>query len=318
MRKGIFMFKKFLKSIFFIIIFLFTTEKALTFEEYLATIQKEKKIHSSIPGIDFVYVINLKKRPEKWQKCLNHLIQKDIEAQRIEAVDGSLLNLDMVASLTPNLNPSYIKKGKPGFFDQNLKWTKYDQKKIKKLESANQKFVYSKMNTKGHLGAAFSHLTILKDAIDSGYENILVLEDDFQIEGSTNTIGLLIQEANQSLGAANWDIIFLDNWHALEKEGIVELRKKPYLYPNLETIDMKEKSKVESLTERLNSIQSRYGLYSMVLSKRGVQKLYSYFKANKMLYPIDAEINNIPGIVLLEVKNHLITCDRSISDTINQ
>ncbi len=289
-----------------------------SFEQYLLPISKEHHRLESIQGIDFVYVINLKKRPEKWAKCLEILNQKHIHAQRVEAVDGCLINLQHVAALTPRLNTYFLEECKPGFFDEDLNWWKYDKKKIQELKSQGKKFVYSKINTKGHLGAAYSHLTILKDAIESDYKNVLILEDDFQIEGDLNLIHQLIKEADERLADGYWDIIFLDNWHILENQGIVSLYKKPYLYPNGVSYDLNMKRRVFSISKHLNLIQSRYGLYSMVLSKNGARKLYNYFKANKLFYPIDAEINNIPGIVLLEVKNHLITCDRSISDTSSQ
>ena len=64
--------------------------------------------------------------------------------------------------------------------------------------------------SRGEIGIALSHLSVLQDAYDSGYETIWVMEDDIKIVSDPNMLSELIGELDVLLGKGNWDILFTD------------------------------------------------------------------------------------------------------------
>lgn len=88
------------------------------------------------------YVINLSRRPDRWDRIVPHLQSFDMDVHRIPAVDGRTLNSDDIAY-------GWKKQGR----SSQAKW----------LASA---------------ACYFSHIKALEAAIDNGIFPCLILEDD--------------------------------------------------------------------------------------------------------------------------------------------
>ena len=97
---------------------------------------------------DKVYVLNLQKRPGRIELTRKRLQFVDINYERFGAVDGSVM--------------------------QHL-WEVYAEKN-------------SFFKNASYLGCAVSHLSIYRDALEKGYQRILVLEDDNRVNCNANEL----------------------------------------------------------------------------------------------------------------------------------
>lgn len=134
---------------------------------------ENKIIGSQIGEIDFIYIINLDHCPDKLEECHSQLDLYNIRPQRVSGI--------------------YAKEFPPETFDHF--GIQYDclQASVKSSGFTflnpfeYMGFTYAKTafgihTTKGQVGCALSHLSILKDAYESGYQTIWVLEDDFEVK----------------------------------------------------------------------------------------------------------------------------------------
>jgi len=289
-----------------------------SFEEFLTPLDKTGIEHFQIKNIDFIYVINLDRRPERWIRSQKALNAYGINPYRLLAYDGKKLTKEMIHALCVPLNDEQIKWLNPSIYlEKTHKLVKYKQLKESNILVNRSEAIFTNQNSLGAMGCTYSHLAILKDAIDSNYENILVLEDDFIIKKDPHLISDLIDEANQEIGYGNWDILFLDNWHEIKAGNYPVLKRYTYSYPNFDPMDRNIMAYSIPRSTSLNSILARFGTYSMVISKIGAKKIFSQFQKNKVFHPIDVELFKINILNMFEVKEHYIKVDDSTSDTKN-
>lgn len=118
--------------------------------------------------LDYVskaYCINLKRRQDRWKKCLKEFKKNNLEGiERYQAVDGKL----------------------------------YDWSSTK----------YNKELLKGELGILETHINIITEAIEKGYSNIAIFEDDVYF---TSEISKLEEYLNDV--PDDWDMIYLGGNH---------------------------------------------------------------------------------------------------------
>ena len=106
---------------------------------------------SGIEGIDCIYVINLDERPLRWVRINSILSDWCLVGNRFCAING---------------------------------WRLRHKKALRELTVFGHKYKnnFSSCFSWGSLGCYLSHLSILKDAYERGYERIWVLEDDIVIK----------------------------------------------------------------------------------------------------------------------------------------
>lgn len=90
--------------------------------------------------INKVYVINLKRRPDRWDMIKKHFENTGLELNRIDAVDGSLLTEKEVKNITTPLS--------------------------------------FQLASNGMIGCWQSHVNIWKKIVDNNEDRVLILEDD--------------------------------------------------------------------------------------------------------------------------------------------
>ncbi len=61
----------------------------------------------------------------------------------------------------------------------------------------------------GHLGCAKSHLDAIKYASDNGFENVIVLEDDFKFSTDKNQTHQLFNDFFNKVNKNEWDVVML-------------------------------------------------------------------------------------------------------------
>ncbi|MBN1224776.1 MAG: glycosyltransferase family 25 protein, partial [Candidatus Aminicenantes bacterium] len=138
--------------------------------------------------LENIYVINLKRRPERWKRALRQLTACGIDAngiRRVEAVDGQEL----------------FKNDRP-FLKSILTDTAY-------REIQERKRSYHEQLTLGAVGCALSHISVWREVVTKGIPESLVFEDDILLSRNFKT--LLLQRWPMFPG--DRDLVFLGCWH---------------------------------------------------------------------------------------------------------
>ncbi|XP_055516084.1 procollagen galactosyltransferase 1 isoform X1 [Leucoraja erinacea] len=127
---------------------------------------------------DEVYLINLKRRPDRRERMMQALYEQEINYKIIDAVDGSAFN----SSTLNEMGISML----PGYFDP------YSGRTL----------------TKGEIGCFLSHYSIWKEVVDRKLNKAVVFEDDVRFEGHfKRKLTRLLSDIEDV--ALEWDLIYL-------------------------------------------------------------------------------------------------------------
>jgi collagen beta-1,O-galactosyltransferase len=104
-------------------------------------------------GVDKIYLINLRRRPDRLAKMEACFEELGIDFELVEAVDGKTIDEDFLEREGVGMLPGY-----------------------EEPYSKRQTLTY------GEIGCFLSHHRIWRDVIDKGYQRVLVFEDDIRFE----------------------------------------------------------------------------------------------------------------------------------------
>ncbi len=250
----------------------------------------KKSKQNSMPGIDFIYMINLDKRPEKFNQSLSQLSPYGIIPYRFSAVNGWDLSSKALNSLGITFMP-WMTKGIMGtcYLPQNK--GEYNHELIEKIG----RNYYSHCLSRGAIGIVLSHLSILQDALDSGYKTIWVMEDDIEVFKDPNKLTTLLKKLDALVGKDNWDVLFTDpdtkraNGEYIPCNGYAKR-------PNFEPKYTERFAMRNDVSKDFRKVGARYGAYSMIIRKSGMKKILNFIKENGIFLPYDMEFylpNNI-------------------------
>jgi GR25 family glycosyltransferase involved in LPS biosynthesis len=278
-------------------------------EDHYKKVEGKSEINK-IRNVDFIYLINLDARPEKWEKSKSQFASYNIHPCRFSAVNGWELKVedlqdiglkytsDMKSSMATTYTrkdrkPTYemMKEGSKGYFKDHMSW--------------------------GMVGCLLSHLSVLQDAFDSNYSTIWVLEDDTVIVKDPRQISDLIDQLDQSVGVDGWDILFTDrdfrNSQGKNERCIGWARR-----PNFRPLDPDKFKEPYLINTTFRRISARFGTHSMIIRRSGVKKILDFIKTYQPFNPIDLEINLPEDMRLFTVIRDVVANESSPdSDTIN-
>jgi hypothetical protein len=155
-------------------------------------------------NIDFIYTINLDKRPEKWQWTNQQLQPFGISPYRFSAVNGWELTLETIN----DLGVKFQQGMKGGFLGTSYLDETFEP--IHGMIGNEGQTYFCHCMSRGAIGCALSHLSIIKDALDSGYNTIWIMEDDIEIARDPRLLSDAITKLDYLVGKGNWDILFTD------------------------------------------------------------------------------------------------------------
>ncbi|KAG7477300.1 hypothetical protein MATL_G00092830 [Megalops atlanticus] len=133
---------------------------------------------TDLMGFDEVYLINLRRRPDRRERMLWSLYELEIDVKVVDAVDGGALNSSDIKLLGVDLLPGY-----------------YDPFSGRTL-------------TKGEVGCFLSHYYIWKEIVDMQLDKALIFEDDVRFQGNFKRRLLRLMEEVEKVDL-DWDIIYL-------------------------------------------------------------------------------------------------------------
>ena len=253
----------------------------------------------TIRNVEFIYLINLDQRPEKYQMCIDQLLPFGIEPYRFSAVYGWDLTLEQINDLGVKYQP-----GMDGGFMATCYLMEDNFNPRHELISVPGRTYFCHCMARGTIGIVLSHLSVLMDAYESGYETIWVMEDDIEVLSDPSIISNLIDELDQTVGKNNWDILFTDR-------DIRDAKGKhvpAYGYARRPNFKIQNHSYVNSkISQNLRRIYSRFGATSMIVRRSGMEKLLNFYQQYNVFHPYDMDFHAPKNMKMFTVSKDIIT-----------
>ena len=261
-------------------------------------------------NVDFIYMINLDERPEKWRLSNERLAPFGIYPCRFSAVNGWQLSLQDIQEVGLKFSPEM----EGGFMSTRYLVTGNFEPHHELLEHYGETYFCHCMS-RGAIGIVLSHLSVLQDAYDSGYETIWVMEDDIDVIQDPKILSALIDELDYIVGYGSWDVLFTDrdirdaNGHP--KACYWAARRPDYGF----FAQRNDYALKRPISSRIYQIGSRWGAHSMILRRSGVKKILKYFQAHKIYFPYDMDLIFPPTIRLFATTEDVVSNDpQALSD----
>ena len=277
-----------------------------------------KKVENKTDGhsygaIDYVYVINLDHRTEKYEETMNELTPYGIHALRFSAVYGWKLTNHALQEI----GMVYDHSMRGGAIGTVFRWADGKEHASHELINEAGTTYYCHCMPRGAIGCLMSHVSILRDAYDSGYEIIWIMEDDIEVVRDPSIILTCIQELDRVVGRNNWDILFTDRDYRDNEGGYILSHGTDYR-PDVETRNQAKYNIDRRVSAHVRQIGSRFGTHSMVWSRPGMKKYLDYIEKHGMYLPIDMDMHLAPQIKLYSVVDDVVTNRKySVSDNGN-
>lgn len=267
-------------------------------EKYFHKIENKSDNHK-MANIDFIYLINLDQRPEKYQRTIEQLNPYGIYPYRFSAVNGWELSFEAIDDIGVKYQPGMLNAIATVFRHADGK--EYPSFEVMKEEGVTY---YCHSLSRGAIGCCLSHLSVLQDAYDSGYHTIWIIEDDIKIVSNPLELSSLIDKLD-AFTLGDWDILFTDT-EIKSAQGVpvpcTVIRPKPNF--QVQTLDYySSRGHYQDFTK----IGMRFGSHSMIVRRCGMKKILDYIKEYKIYFPYDIEYFLAPGIKLYTVNRDVVT-----------
>ncbi len=269
-------------------------------EDYFKKAVNKSGSHS-MRAIDFVYVINLDKRTEKYARTMDALEPFNITPYRFSAVNGWQLSHQALNDLGIIFQEGMAPGPIATVFRLDTDGKEYNSYEVMKEIGVAY---YCHSLSRGAIGCLMSHLSILQDAYDSGYQTIWVMEDDIKIVRDPNEISVHVDTLNSE--TPNWDVLFTD----CEIKGgdgkpvpCACIRPRP----NFQVQPLQYYLNRTPLNSHMTKIGMRFGSASMVVNRSGMKKILDFFKTYKVYFPYDIDYFIVPGINLYMMNYDIVT-----------
>lgn len=271
--------------------------------EYYFKKADNKATNHTMKHIDFIYTINLDQRPEKFAQCTNQLNKYGIYPYRFSAVNGWELTLDILNDVGVKYEP---------WMPRDLMGTSYpagkDYQYFHELMHVEGKNYFCHTMGRGTIGIVLSHLSVLQDAYNSGYNTIWVMEDDIHVIHDPHKISTLIEKLDETVGSGQWDILFTDRDTKGRDGNYVPCfghARRPNFSPN----NPQRFARRKRISNLFRQIGARYGTYSMIVRRSGMQKILEYFKKYRIFLPYDMDFFMPNGIKIYTVLDDIVSTD---------
>lgn len=252
-------------------------------------------------NIDFIYMINLDQRPEKFERSSEQLSFYGIYPYRFSAVNGWELPLEAINELGIKYEP---------WMSPDVMGTSYligdgGNPSHGMINNVGRTYFCHCMG-RGSIGIVLSHLSILQDALDSGYETIWVMEDDIEIIKNPHLLSDLIESLDHLVGKEGWDILFTDK-DTKNNKGEYVLCQSFARRPNFTPWNPSRFIKREIVSPEFRKIEARYGAYSMIIRRSGIQKILDFIKIYRIFLPYDLEYYLPDDVRLFTVMDDVVS-----------
>jgi len=272
-------------------------------EKYFKKIEaKPSPSHHQMRQIDFIYMINLDERPEKFKKCVQQLEPYGIHPYRFSAVNGWKLPLSAINDLGVKYAPTMAR---------GLQGITYDMvtgHSVQKAINVPGRTYFCQAMSRGAIGIALSHLSVLQDADNCRYKTIWIMEDDIEVIQDPRMVSDLIEKLDAFVGPDKWDVLFTD-MDSKDKQGQYLPCSGYARRPNFLPKYPKRFRKKITIDYNFRKIGARYGSYSMIIRRSGICKILHFLKCHQLFLPYDMEYCLPPDIRLYTVLNDVVSTE---------
>lgn len=284
-------------------------------EKHFKPVAPKIEIHS-IQNVELIYLINLDTRPEKLLDSLQQLARFGIVPQRFAAIYGWHLPLDCYPDLGVKFAPGMWKGIENALYISPEGYFHF----VGLCEEFYDKTVFSSWLTPGAIGCTLSHLSVLQDAYDAGYNTIWVLEDDFTVAKDPHVLSEVIEKLDTLVGNEGWDILYTDPDYLFGVDLDRDLQEQlPYKWrPDMPQFDLKMLFEHTPIGDDFFKIGNRLRTHSMIIRRSGIQKILQFYKERHIFLPYDHELGFIPHIRLYVTKESIVNGKEISSDTKNK
>jgi len=272
-------------------------------EKYFRKASGKSEEEHKMDGIDFIYMINLDERPEKFAKTSQELSHFGVYPYRFSAVNGWNLSTEVLNQVGVKFSSEFGQEKFLGSIYREIDGQEYLGNEI--IRSNGETF-FSLGMSRGAIGIILSHLSVLQDAYDSGYETIWVMEDDVEAISDPNLISQLIPKLDDYV--KDWDILFTDT-DTKDQYGKHVPCRAVAARPNVLIEPLSSYfQRFYPIGTDFSRIGMRYGAYSMIIRRSGMEKILEYFKKYGIFIPYDMDIWLNPDLkmycVLQDIVSH--------------
>lgn len=243
-------------------------------------------------NIDFIYMINVDERSDKFAQSLADLTPYGIIPYRFSAVNGWKLDFHTITEIGVKFDPDTMHSGAMGAVYHTKDGNLYESHEIIKERGVTY---FSHCLSRGAMGIVLSHLSVLQDAYDSGYKTIWVMEDDIQTLSDPNELSDLIVKLDAL--CPRWDVFFTDpdiKGYNGERVPCLGASQKP----NFQIQPAEYYYRRIPVGKDFVIQGARYGAHSMIVRRSGMKKILNFFKTYKVFWPYDIDYCYPPGITL--------------------
>jgi GR25 family glycosyltransferase involved in LPS biosynthesis len=267
----------------------------------------ENKKCSSIRNIDFVYLINLDRRPDRLNRCLQYLAPYGIVPYKFSAIDARTLSNEALSDVGLKFGPGMD----GGCWVLTYKNGTETPQYVFLGKKSYGRTVYSKWMSKGAIGCFLSHLSILKDAYDSHYNTVWVLEDDFAVHQDPRILSDVIDRLDSLVGKEGWDVCFTDN---IGSHTAIENFQYKWR-PDSHLSNFERFQEDRQINDEFQKIGSRERYHSVIWRRSGIKKILDYEKTHNIFLPWDHEAALPDGMRLYNVRQPIVSYfERNDSD----
>lgn len=268
-----------------------------------------KEGNHQMRNIDFIYTINLDQRPEKFATCTAQLEPFGIFPYRFSAVNGWELSLDLINDVGVKYD-TWMQSGIMGTY---YPFNDGGKPCHETIAYVGRNYFCHCMG-RGPIGIVLSHLSILQDAYDAGYETIWVMEDDIQIIQDPHLISDRIDQLDALVGKEGWDLFFTDQDTKNQKGEYVSCTSYA-LRPNFSPANPGRFATRYDISPDFRKIGARYGAYSMIVRRSGMKKILDFIKTHQIFLPYDMEFYLPEDVRLYSVTSDIVsTQPNALSD----
>lgn len=169
----------------------------------------------------------------------------------------------------------------------------------------------------GEIGCLLSHVSVVKDALNRGCRTVWILEDDIEFVEDPHQLSGFIAQLNKI--DPEWDILYTD-LDSINHFGVRVPALDADFRPDLLNDALAHYLKRTPVSDDLMRLGQRYGMYSVLMSRKGMKKVYDFFSHAYIWSAIDIDIHYIPTIREYSTRRDIVTIwwHSLISDTKNQ
>ena len=262
---------------------------------------KDKIAAQSIPNVDYIYVINLDHRPEKYQQTLEEFAPYGIVTYRFSAANAWKLPIENIW----DVNLEFKKGMRPGGMGTVYKvenGKEYSSSEI--IEKEGTRYLCH-CTARGAIGCILSHLSVMNDALQSGYGIVWICEDDIEVVRNPRLLSQYINDLDRIVGRDNWDVFFTFRDY-LGPGGQYYTPFGANYRPNIDTRDQNKFNINIPISDELRQVGSRFGTQSMIWTRSGIEKVLKYYEEYKIFLPYDLDLVVIPGIKMYSVLEDVV------------